>query len=381
MGIQGLWTFLKTKHLELFKDITELTNFAGQRWGIDTSLYMHRLGCDVTQSPIPLFLEQARLLREAGIIPVYLFDGKRHPVKVHEHERRADQAHKTAENTALRANVLDQLPTFTSDDEMRAFIVAHGPREAKRALVETKMMDITGCGTIEIERPLAQVVQAMQSRHAHAETSVAVFSDAVYHELMAALDEEHIGFYIALGDAEKLGAYLCKTGQLEALVTDDGDALAFGAPCIIRNLFRSGASGMQYITLATVVACLNLTQEQFVDMCILCGCDYTKSRGLPTVGPAKALTLIQKHQSIAQYLLSPEWTTLALRLAQNPKYNTFQLDDFQHAAAREMFLDTSNQIGYTSTVLAPGTARAPQSIRGINPVVMASKAINTTSFF
>ncbi len=39
-----------------------------------------------------------------------------------------------------------------------------------------------------------------------------------------------------------------------------------------------------------------LSMEQFVDFCILCGCDYVNNiRG---IGPVKALQLIQKHGSI-----------------------------------------------------------------------------------
>lgn len=36
--------------------------------------------------------------------------------------------------------------------------------------------------------------------------------------------------------------------------------------------------------------------DQFIDLCILCGCDYTSNiRG---IGPVKALSLIQKHGTI-----------------------------------------------------------------------------------
>jgi flap endonuclease-1 len=45
---------------------------------------------------------------------------------------------------------------------------------------------------------------------------------------------------------------------------------------------------------------LGLTREQFIDMCILCGCDYCPS--IKGIGAKTALTLIQKHGSIEKVL-------------------------------------------------------------------------------
>ena len=41
---------------------------------------------------------------------------------------------------------------------------------------------------------------------------------------------------------------------------------------------------------------MNLTPKAFVDMCILCGCDFCST--LPRIGPIKAYSYIQKYNSI-----------------------------------------------------------------------------------
>ena len=44
----------------------------------------------------------------------------------------------------------------------------------------------------------------------------------------------------------------------------------------------------------------DLTQEQFVDLCILLGCDYVdKIKG---IGPKKAIELVKKHKNIETIL-------------------------------------------------------------------------------
>ena len=41
---------------------------------------------------------------------------------------------------------------------------------------------------------------------------------------------------------------------------------------------------------------LALTNEEFIDMCILCGCDYSPK--IEGIGPVKAYKFIQDHHTI-----------------------------------------------------------------------------------
>jgi len=51
-----------------------------------------------------------------------------------------------------------------------------------------------------------------------------------------------------------------------------------------------------------VIEGLGISEDQFVDVCILCGCDYAGTiRG---IGPTRALSLVQKHGSIEAVLAS-----------------------------------------------------------------------------
>uniref|UniRef100_A0A8D0HRK4 XPG-I domain-containing protein n=1 Tax=Sphenodon punctatus TaxID=8508 RepID=A0A8D0HRK4_SPHPU len=77
------------------------------------------------------------------------------------------------------------------------------------------------------------------------------------------------------------------------------DALPFGSQRLVRHL-GAGGCDVEEISLAPALQKLGMTQEQFVDLCILLGCDYCgKIRGL---GPKKALKLLQQHGSIEALL-------------------------------------------------------------------------------
>jgi flap endonuclease-1 len=103
-------------------------------------------------------------------------------------------------------------------------------------------------------------------------------------------------------EAEASCAALCAAGRVFAAASDDMDTLTFGTPKLARNLMKpaSAETGILEFDYAVALRELGLTREQFVDLCILCGCDYTDAiRG---VGPVTALKLIKEHGSIEKVL-------------------------------------------------------------------------------
>ena len=72
------------------------------------------------------------------------------------------------------------------------------------------------------------------------------------------------------------------------------DTIVFGADRLIRNFTRDGDT--TEINLADVLQELELSYEQFLDFCILCGCDYTSK--IPGIGPVKALKMIKSEKDI-----------------------------------------------------------------------------------
>ena len=104
-------------------------------------------------------------------------------------------------------------------------------------------------------------------------------------------------------EAEAQCASLCKNGVVWATSTEDMDALTHGCPVLLRNLTYNDfyrKKPIQEIYLPAVLKGLQLQMQQFVDLCILLGCDYCES--IYGIGPTKALELIQKFGSIERIL-------------------------------------------------------------------------------
>ena len=72
---------------------------------------------------------------------------------------------------------------------------------------------------------------------------------------------------------------------------------------------------------------LNITYDQFVDICILCGCDYTSK--ISGIGPIKAYKLIKEHTNIENIINN--------LITNNEKSKYKVKDDFNYKIARNIF--------------------------------------------
>ena len=109
-------------------------------------------------------------------------------------------------------------------------------------------------------------------------------------------------------EAEASCAELCKAGLVYATASEDMDTLCFACPKLARNLMTPASQGKPILEIDfdKAIKELDLTWEQFIDVCILCGCDYCDS--IKGIGPVTALKHIKKYGSIEKLVeaLDPE---------------------------------------------------------------------------
>jgi flap endonuclease-1 len=113
----------------------------------------------------------------------------------------------------------------------------------------------------------------------------------------------------APSEAEAQAAHMARSGAVWAAASKDYDSLLFGAPRLVRFLTISGreflpsrgvsrAIAPELIDTGRMLAALQITREQLVDLAILVGTDFND--GIKGIGPKKALALVQRHGSIDQ---------------------------------------------------------------------------------
>jgi flap endonuclease-1 len=115
----------------------------------------------------------------------------------------------------------------------------------------------------------------------------------------------------APSEGEAQAAFMAKNNSAYAAGSQDYDALLFGAPYVVRNLAVTGKRKLagkgifvevkpELIELEKGLNVLGISHEQLVDIALLVGTDYNE--GIKGIGPKKALKLIKKQGGIEEAL-------------------------------------------------------------------------------
>ena len=207
----------------------------------------------VTSHLSGVFYRTVNLL-EAGIKPVYVFDGKPPELKLREIERRAEIKEK-------------------AEEEYRAAIERGDLEGARKAAQATSRL--TG-----------EMVDQTK-------------------DLLGAMG---IPWVQAPSEGEAQAAFMTRRGDAWATVSQDYDSLLFGAPRLVRNLTISGRRKLpnkpvyidvepEIIRLDEVLRALNVSREQLIDIGIMLGTDFNPD-GFKGIGPKKAKKIIEEYGSL-----------------------------------------------------------------------------------
>lgn len=190
---------------------------------------------------------------DAGIKPVWVFDGAPHPLKTETLAARTERrdAAQQAMAAALEAG----------DDELAL----------SKAKQTSRMSSAMAAQAMELLRALGiPVVEAPQ-------------------------------------DGEAQASWMCQEGIVDAVVSQDFDCMLYGAPRLLRNLTASGRRKLpgkqvwvdvtpESIRLDESLEAAGMSREQLVDAAILVGTDFNP--GIKGIGPKKAVALIKKDGSL-----------------------------------------------------------------------------------
>jgi len=261
MGILGLSKLVADVASKAIKE-NEIKNYFGRKVAIDASMSLYQFliavrqegGAQLTSADgettshlMGFFYRTIRMV-ENGIKPVFVFDGKPPTMKAGELEKRKekrDEAQLALDKAKEEGNVEEV-------DKQSRRLVKVGKEHVEECKRLLKLM-----GVPYVEAPC---------------------------------------------EAEAQCAELVKGGKVYAAGTEDMDTLTFGTNILLRHLTFSEARKMpiKEFYLDKVLEGFEMDQNQFIDLCILLGCDYVdKIKG---IGPKKAIELVKKHKSIESIL-------------------------------------------------------------------------------
>ena len=141
-------------------------------------------------------------------------------------------------------------------------------------------------------------------------------TDEMIEDSKKLLDAMGIPWVQAPSEGEATCAHLCSQGLVFAAGSQDMDSLLFGSPRLVRNLSITGKRKLprkevyievkpEIIELQEVLSNLGITREQLVIIGLLVGTDYNP--GIERVGPKTALKLVKEHKNLKKILENVEW--------------------------------------------------------------------------
>lgn len=257
MGIKGLYKIIADNSPAAIKAV-DYKILSGRKVAIDASMSLYQFLIAVRQQDgqqltnengettshlIGMFYRTLRLI-DNGLKPVYVFDGK---------------------------------PPDLKGEEL-------SKRQEKQAAAQKQAEDLKETGTAEeIAKYERRTVRVTKEQNEEAKRLLRLMG---------------IPYIDAPGEAEAQCAALAKADKVFAAASEDMDTLTFATPFLLRHLTVADQKKQPIIQIemSKVLQGLEMTHEQFVDMCILLGCDYCDTiRG---IGPTTALKLMKEHGSL-----------------------------------------------------------------------------------
>ena len=254
MGIRSLTSLIKQKSPESI-ETTALYSLSGKKVAIDTSIFLYKSLSNYRHNGDYLKNKEGKIVSHLvgifyktiqylsfGITPIYIFDGK-------------------------------------------------PPIEKKDLLIERSKK-------AEENKILSETVTNPEEALKHEKSSIRVKKHHI-DDIKQLFDLMGVSYIHPEGEAEAYASELCRIGYVDYVVTEDMDTLVYGCPKMIRNCLDKTIKRkdvVSVINLETVLKDFNMNMKEFIDMCILCGCDYCPT--IPKVGTIRSFNYIQNYKTI-----------------------------------------------------------------------------------
>ena len=253
MGIRGLTGWIKWTAGSTLKE-PNWTDWKGKKIGVDILGFLYKAKAQ-HYNPLVYLGRLIAAFKKYDIIPVPIFDGKPPEEKRETLKQRSE----------LRAK------SDTRKTELEKDMMSMSTTDRSVAELELRILEQNTTFLTSEERTLAK-------------------------QLLYACGVTVLN---ASGEADNVLAYFAKREEFVAIVSNDMDLLTRGVQTLLvpeTYALPGDSSGWTQYNLNTILESSSLTYNQFVEMCVLMGCDYTA--GLKSF-PYKAAYWSIKYHSLS----------------------------------------------------------------------------------
>lgn len=310
MGIKNLSSLIK-KYAPASIVQEPLSKYAGITCAVDTSIYMHKYKSIYGRKWIGAFHAFMKSLSSNNIKCIFVFDSK-----VCIPEKIAERKKRSAKRAELRARIAElsaALEIYKSSGTVNPILTKFSARKYSTSN-NRSFLSLLGsydcqeeyrgvCENVDVDMISEYIAKSNNQLECIRDSDIEVIKQMCKYNGCSVVDS-------SVMEAEKMCVMLCLEKKAQAVLSDDSDVLVYAASAAsgasaasIRILSKPTSKMTTETSLEVILANLQLTREQFVDLCILAGTDYSQPI-MSGVGIMKAYKYISQYKTIENTLLS-----------------------------------------------------------------------------
>ena len=310
MGIKDLHKIMKGESPDYLVEYhySELT---GLRVAVDISVFLYKhIRTAGKEKWVDLFVLFLAGFKRHGVKMVCIFDGPNPPIeKKQEQEYRRSGTLRSVNRMKRCIEVRNKL-----QDEYLLDDVDIDPELMK----ECKMLISPQKGRIDPTNyyDVGDVIESFNKKIEDLDRQTMPITDEDREKAYEIVQALGLAAFKAEGEAEGLCASLAVHGEVDAVLTEDTDVLAYGTPfmLVFKQDKKFSDEKLYGIYLESVLEDMDMNIEEFRDLCILLRCDYNKHNGSvqgyppdgrkykkpQNIGGVRALCMIREYRRLEQ---------------------------------------------------------------------------------
>lgn len=282
MGIKNLRNLIEKYSKNGIQEI-DLNSFSGKIIAIDISIFIYRF--TYNNDLINSILLMIKKFLKLNIYPLFIFDGK--PPKE-------------------KSNTIKERQINKSKLESKKIDLENKQIEIKNQDIDKKEIKLN-----DIDREIKNI-----------EKNIIKINKDDIRKLKEIFNALGLYYINAKGESDKLCSQLAKENIVAACLSEDLDFLVHGSNILLRN-FNLYHNKINQYSFNNILNDFALNINEFIDLCILCGCDYTEK--IKGIGIETAYKLIKEHKNIEEIIKN------------NKKFKIG--NEFDYISARNKFKD------------------------------------------
>ena len=294
MGIANLNVFLRKHCPDVFETI-HISEYAFKRVAIDTSLFLCKFKAICGDRWLSAFVNLVSCLRRNEIHCVFIYDTG---CVVEKEEERAERRRQQEKNKQRVIELDTAYEKYELEGEIDPILIdLYNKTKDKPVQISRNFLSRPSKVSSTSGKDPGINMNIVKERIEKMRSNILDISKEDFELTKKLFKILNIPFYDAPLEAETMCSDLCKRGLVDGVLSEDTDVLAYASPIFLTKIDTTLDTCVR-ICYEDVLRELDISKEQFIDMCIMFGCDYNKN--IPKVGIETSFKYIQKYGSLEE---------------------------------------------------------------------------------